>query len=64
MNPFQRQATLWRLGFVKIRHYGLLANRTRELRLKECRRLLLMANVAAALPNTEAVRGAGSAALL
>ena len=43
-------------GFVKIRHYGLLANRTRELRLKECRRLLLMANVAAALPNTDAVR--------
>ena len=43
-------------GFVKIRYYGLLANRTRELRLTECRRLLVVANPAAALPSTEAVR--------
>jgi hypothetical protein len=28
-------------GFVKIRHYGLLANRDREARLQLCRRLLL-----------------------
>ena len=33
-------------GFVKIRHYGLLANRTREVRLTECRRLLVVANLA------------------
>jgi len=29
-------------GFVKVRHYGLLANRHREDRLKVCRRLLLV----------------------
>ena len=28
-------------GFVKIRHYGLLANRHREAKLAACRRLLL-----------------------
>ncbi len=28
-------------GFVKVRHYGLLANRCREQRLHQCRRLLL-----------------------
>jgi hypothetical protein len=28
-------------GFVKVRHYGLLANRHREQKLKTCRRLLL-----------------------
>jgi hypothetical protein len=28
-------------GFVKVRHYGLLANRYREARLRVCRRLLL-----------------------
>jgi hypothetical protein len=28
-------------GFVKIRHYGLLANRQRQQRLDQCRRLLL-----------------------
>ena len=43
-------------GFVKIRHYGLLANRTREARLALCRRLLVVANVAAAAPNAEAER--------
>jgi hypothetical protein len=43
-------------GFVKIRHYGLLANRTREARLALCRRLLVVANVTAAAPNVEAAR--------
>ncbi len=33
-------------GFVKVRHYGLLANRCREERLHRCRRLLLSATVA------------------
>jgi hypothetical protein len=41
-------------GFVKIRHYGLLANAQREARLALCRRLLLTATVAAALPEPEA----------
>jgi hypothetical protein len=40
-------------GFVKVRHYGLLANRQREARLAACRRLLLVAAVAAALPGTD-----------
>jgi hypothetical protein len=40
-------------GFVKIRHYGLLANAQRQARLAVCRRLLLVANVAAALPGVE-----------
>jgi hypothetical protein len=39
-------------GFVKIRHYGLLANAQRAARLAVCRRLLLVAGVAAALPGT------------
>jgi hypothetical protein len=34
-------------GFVKIRHYGLLANGQRQARLAVCRRLLLTAGVAA-----------------
>jgi hypothetical protein len=34
-------------GFVKIRHYGLLANRHREDKLRRCRRLLLPGQVAA-----------------
>jgi hypothetical protein len=33
-------------GFVRVRHYGLLANRGREARLAVCRRLLLVATVA------------------
>jgi hypothetical protein len=41
-------------GFVKIRHYGLLANAQREGRLALCRRLLLVVSVAAALPQPEA----------
>jgi len=39
-------------GFVKIRHYGLLANRHREERLDACRKLLLVANVARAIAAT------------
>jgi hypothetical protein len=35
--------------FVKIRHYGLLANRRRQERLDVCRRLLLVATVTAQL---------------
>ena len=35
-------------GFVKMRHYGLLANRFREQRLADCRQLLAVANVRAA----------------
>ncbi len=31
-------------GFVKVRHYGLLANRFREPRLADCRQLLAVAN--------------------
>ena len=30
-------------GFVKVRHYGLVANRTRDARLALCRRLLAIA---------------------
>jgi Putative transposase/Transposase zinc-binding domain len=41
-------------SFVKIRHYGLLANRQREVRLAACRRLLLVTNVTAAMPSTDA----------
>jgi hypothetical protein len=35
-------------GFVKVRHYGLLANRFREQRLSNCRDLLVVANSLAA----------------
>ncbi len=52
-------------GFVKIRHYGLLANAQREARLAMCRRLLLVATVAAVLPGKDtAAIAAGPAALL
>jgi hypothetical protein len=37
-------------GFVKVRHYGLLANRHRAERLALCRRLLRLAHVAATVP--------------
>jgi len=40
-------------SFVKIRHYGLLANAQREARLAVCRRLLLVANLAARLPGAD-----------
>ena len=41
-------------GFVKIRHYGLLANAQRQARLTVCRRLLLAVNTAATLLGVEA----------
>jgi hypothetical protein len=41
-------------GFVKVRHYGLLANRHRAERLALCRRLLLVANVVALVPDAQA----------
>ena len=40
-------------GFVKIRHYGLLANRQRAERLEQCRCLLLVVNAAAMLASGE-----------
>jgi hypothetical protein len=42
-------------GFVKVRHYGLLANGQRAARLTVCRRLLLVATVAAAVPGADLV---------
>ena len=36
-------------GFVKVRHYGLLANRFRDDRLAQCRSLLLVAAIAGGL---------------
>ena len=42
-------------GFVKIRHYGLLANNQRAARLALCRRLLLVAHVAATVPSADTV---------
>ncbi len=39
-------------GFVKIRHYGLLANRQRAARLEQCRQLLLVVLASAALAST------------
>jgi hypothetical protein len=41
-------------SFVKIRHYGLLANAQREARLTLCRGLLLVTQVAASLVSTDA----------
>jgi hypothetical protein len=41
-------------GFVKIRHYGLLANRQREAKLTVCRQLLLVVTAAALLTCTGA----------
>jgi hypothetical protein len=41
-------------SFVKVRHYGLLANAQRAARLRVCRRLLLVANVAAVVPASPA----------
>jgi hypothetical protein len=46
-------------GFVKIRHYGLLANRYREANLRVCRALLLVVTAAALVAAT---RGDGGAA--
>jgi hypothetical protein len=41
-------------GFVRVRHYGLLANRGREQKLHTCRRLLLARQAPAAAPAGEA----------
>jgi Putative transposase/Transposase zinc-binding domain len=41
-------------GLMKVRHYGLLANRYREERLRVCRRLLLATTEAARLADSEA----------
>jgi hypothetical protein len=42
-------------GFVRVRHYGLLANRHRAERLAVCRRLLLVVTVAATSPHTDGI---------
>ena len=42
-------------GFVKVRHYGLLANRHREQRLAQCRRLLFVALVVMDLTSVSTV---------
>lgn len=41
-------------GFLKIRHYGLLANRHREEKLRRSRQLLMLVNLGAALACAEA----------
>jgi Putative transposase/Transposase zinc-binding domain len=41
------------LGFVRIRHYGLLANRGREEKLQVCRRLLLVEHAQEAAPTAK-----------
>lgn len=40
-------------GFLKIRHYGLLANRHRDAKLQRSRQLLLAVNLATALACAE-----------
>jgi hypothetical protein len=40
-------------GFMKIRHYGLLASRHREEKLKRSRQLLMVVNLATALACAE-----------
>jgi hypothetical protein len=42
-------------GFVRIRHFGLLANRTRRAKLARCRQLLA-SPPAPAIPPPESVR--------
>jgi hypothetical protein len=49
-------------GFVKIRHYGLLASRHRQERLARSRELLMVVTMAAALACAE-LTGAGDACL-
>jgi hypothetical protein len=44
-------------AFVKVKHYGLLANRQRAERLEQCRRMLFVENVAAALAADAPARG-------
>jgi Putative transposase/Transposase zinc-binding domain len=50
------------VGFVRVRHYGLLANRGRDEKLQQCRRLLWLATAqqrleAAALPGEQEQQG-------
>jgi Putative transposase len=47
-------------GFVKMRHYGLLANRVREAKLALCCWLLAVARVAATVPVPAAAESAAS----
>jgi hypothetical protein len=47
-------------GFVKMRHYGLLANRYREANLRICRALLLASTVAALVGGAAATTEAAS----
>ncbi len=50
-------------GFVKLRHYGLLANRDRDERLDLCRRLLLPVHAANVATVTQVARVASAAKL-
>src|SRR5262249_2738900 len=52
-------------GFVRVRHYGLLANRGRDEKLRQCRRLLWLATLgpkltAAVEPVPEEKHGQGA----
>jgi hypothetical protein len=44
-------------GFVKVRHYGLLANRHREAKLAACRRLLVASGVVPCVPGPRVANG-------
>jgi hypothetical protein len=50
-------------GFVKIQHYGLLANRQRAQKLQLSRRLLLLVTVAAVLGRAAPAAGAEAPAM-
>ena len=50
-------------GFIKIRHYGLLANGQRQTRLTRCRRLLLAVGVAAQAAATADASAPGDATI-
>jgi len=47
-------------GLVRVRHYGLLANRYRAAKLHACRRLLLVVAVATAPASASAVEGSAA----
>jgi hypothetical protein len=51
-------------GFVKIRHYGLLANRHRQQKLAQCRRLLLLVTGAEKLAGAAEAEGVAEAAVV
>jgi hypothetical protein len=44
-------------GFVKVRHYGLLSNRSREAKLSRCRWLLVLAGLQTAVSGVQAAGG-------